>query len=92
MFANQTFNVKRNAASKRHESHSLNQCSIKSATNTYVYHARAEEPSDAMPHVTDKLREAVQACDDDKANTRRCNFARFCEDSTVRPINGQIMN
>ena len=44
-----------------------------------------------MQHVTDELREAVQACNDDKANTRRCTYARFCDDSTVRPINGQII-
>ena len=28
-----------------------------------------------MPHVTDELREAVQACNDDKANTRRIQGA-----------------
>ena len=53
--------------------------------------ARAEEPSDAILHVTNKLREAVQACDDDKANTRRYTYARFCDDSRIRPINRQIM-
>ena len=92
MFANPAINIKGNPVSKRHKSHSLSQCSINSIRDSYVYHARAEEPSDAMPHVTDELREAVQACDDNKAKTRRCTYARFCGDSTIHPINGQIMN
>lgn len=36
-----------------------------------------------MLHVTDDLREAVQACDYDKANTRRRTYARLCDDSTI---------
>ena len=52
----------------------------------------SEGPSDAIPHVTDELREAVQAA----TTTRRIQgviptYACFCDDSTTRPIDGQIM-
>lgn len=64
---------------------------VSSIRNRLLYHARAEEPSDAIPHVIDELREAVQACDDDKANSRRYTYSRFCDDSKKRPVNRQIM-
>lgn len=44
-----------------------------------------------MPHVTDGLGEAVQACDDDKANTQGNAPNLACAMTQQYAMNGQIV-